>query len=857
MTRERWQRIQELFHAAADVAPADRASYLERECAGDEALRLEVLGMLDKDSDSGVFLDRGVADMASRVFNRDGFPSDGQLGCYRIVKLIGEGGMGVVYLARREDLGSVAAIKILRDAWVSPDRRQRFAAEERTLAQLNHPSIARLYDAGTLNDGTPWFAMEYVEGAPLTVYCAKRAASMDERLSLFREVCEAVRYAHLQAVIHRDLKPSNILVREDGSVRLLDFGIAKQLDGPVDQTRTGLRMMTPAYAAPEQVTGGQVGVYTDVYALGVLLYELLAGKLPFDLSNLTPAEAAIQVTEREPEKPCGIADLDILCLKAMQKAPERRYASVEALIRDIDHYRRGEPLEARPDTLRYRAGKFVRRHRRAVTAAALVAVLLVGLSVFFTVRLAIARNRALAEAQRAQRIQQFMLNLFQGGDQEAGPSNSLRVITLLDRGVEEAQTLNSEPAVQAGLYHTLGSMYQKLGKFDRADSLLSSATDETRKVFGEESAESASEMIALGLLRLDQEHLPDAEQLTRDGLAMTQRHASAGDPSIARAMVALGRVIEQRGRYDEAIKVLDEAVRLDSRRGETQDLASSLNELASAHFYAGRYPTADGLFQRVLDIHRRIYGPRHPLVADDLLNLGAVQLDLGYYPRAEDFDRQGLALNLAYYGPEHPQTAHNYTVLGRALVYEKRFDEAAEFLQKALAIQERVYGPDSPQAASALNELGSTALWRNQFDQAEADFSRMIEIYRKVYNNHHYLIGIALSNLAGVSIQRKQYARAEQLYREALQAYDGTLPPDSLNVGITQIKLGRALLFLKNYNDAEKYSLNGYGILTKQANPSVSYLQTARADLAEIYDALHQPGEARRFRQELTAAQAK
>jgi serine/threonine-protein kinase len=427
--------------------------------------------------------------------------------------MLGEGGMGVVYLAERDDLGNMVAIKILRDAWLSPARRERFLAEQRMLAQLNHPSIARLYDANTLPDGTPWFAMEYVEGVPLTRYCEQLGSSIKQRLILFREVCTAVQHAHLHAVIHRDLKPSNVLVRPDGSVRLLDFGIAKQLDrfdAPADRTRTGLRLMTPAYAAPEQIRGDRVGIYTDVYSLGVVLYELLAGKLPFDLADRTPGEAERMILEQEPEKPSAIPDLDVLCLTAMHKDPERRYSSVEALIRDIDHYLRSEPLEAQRDTLRYRARKFIGRNRRAVTAAAVALTLVIGLVAFFTVRLAIARNRALAEAARTQRIQRFMLNLFEGGEKESGPADNLRVITLLDRGVQEAQDLNSEPAVQAELYQTLGSIYQKLGKLDRADSLLSSALDRRISLFGKDSSETADSLVALGLLRIDQERLPEA-----------------------------------------------------------------------------------------------------------------------------------------------------------------------------------------------------------------------------------------------------------------------------------------------------------------------------------------------------------
>src|SRR6266851_1795878 len=357
MDSARWDRIQSLFHDAADVPQGAQRVFLEAACRGDEDLIVEVLAMLDQDARGHSLLDRNIADLAQALANAiPASPILKEFGPYQILKLLGEGGMGVVYLAERRDLRTQVAIKILRDAWLSPARRERFASEQRTLAQLNHPLIARLYDADTLDDGTPWFVMEYVDGIPLTLYCRNHECSVEQRLQLFRSVCEAVQHAHGHAVIHRDLKPSNILVKSDGSVRLLDFGIAKQvesLDLQVDQTMTGLRMMTPAYASPEQIRGDRVGISTDVYSLGVILYELLTGQLPFDLSGLTPAEAATIIAEHEPGKPSAAvkrttdpnanshalslnktawADLDVLCLNAMHKDPRRRYQSVEALV---------------------------------------------------------------------------------------------------------------------------------------------------------------------------------------------------------------------------------------------------------------------------------------------------------------------------------------------------------------------------------------------------------------------------------------------------------------------------------------------------------------------------------------------
>lgn len=885
MDSGRWHQIQSLFHDAADLPPSKQRTFLEAACGDDQELVVEVLGMLDQDASGHSLLDRNLADIAQETLAKS-VPASlilKEFGPYRILKLLGEGGMGVAYLAERTDLGTHVAIKILRDAWLSPARRERFGSEQRTLAQLNHPSIVRLYDADTLDDGTPWFVMEYVDGVPLTHYCLEHACSVKQRLQLFRSVCEAVQHAHGHAVIHRDLKPSNILVKSDGSVRLLDFGIAKQLESldlPVDQTMTGLRLMTPAYASPEQIRGDRVGIGTDVYSLGVVLYELLTGQLPFDLSGLTPAEAATIITEHEPEKPsaavrlttgskansCALslslsktawADLDVLCQSAMHKDPLRRYRSVEALIRDVDHYLNGEPLEARPDAWRYRIGKFVRRNRRVVAATAMIFAVIVGLVGFFTVRLAQARDTALAEAARTERIQQFMSNLFQGGDEAAGPSDSLRVITIVDRGVQEAKTLNNDPKVQAELYQNLGSIYQKLGKFEPADSLLRSALNQRKSLFGSDSPEVAESLTALGLLRSDQAHLEEAEQLVRQGLAMTKRHLPPNHPAVAKATLAFGRVLAERGSYDQAIQTLDEAVRLQSAPGAAPaDLATSLSMLADAHYSAGHYDVCKPMYARVLGMHRQIYGARHPLVADDLGSLAAVQRDLGYYSEAEGLDRQALDIVQSYYGNNHLRTAARLTALAECFTYQNKFDEAVSALEQALAIQERVYGPVHPSVAETLNELGNVASMREHLDEAEARFRRVVDIYRAVYGDHHYLVAIALSNVASITFDKKDYPRAERLFRDVVRRCEETLTADNVNTGIAHIKLGRTLLREKRYKDAEPESLAGYEILSKQSSPSTSFIRAARKDLAAEYEALNQPQQAARFRAELAEAAA-
>lgn len=880
MDRSRWGRIQTLFHEAATLPQAEQHVFLESACGEDEGLVADVLALLHEDARGTSLLDQPLAEIAHKVLVEDAHSLPFQeLGPYRIRKVLGEGGMGVVYLAEREDLGSLVALKLLRDAWLSPARRERFSAEQRTLAQLNHPSIARIYDADTLSDGTPFFVMEYVEGLPLTDYCAQNQCSIERRLQLFRQVCEAAEYAHSNAVIHRDLKPSNILVRSDGTIRLLDFGIAKQVESlevPAQQTMTGLRLMTPAYAAPEQIRGQRLGVQTDVYSLGVILYELLCDRLPFDLSNLAPAEAETVLLEHEPPKPSAIsrqsgapsaaaslsrgswADLDVLCLTSMHKDPERRYRSVEGLIRDVDHYLKHEPLEARPDKLDYRLGKFVRRNQREVVAAVVTAVLVIGLVTFFTVRLAKARDVALAEAARTQRIQRFTMNLFQGGDEAVGPADDLRVITLVDRGVQEAHALTGDPRSQAEIYQTLGTVYQNLGKLEEANKLLNISLDRRKALFGADSPEYADALVALAGLRDAQAKFDEAEKLVRQGLDVSKHHLAPNHPAIGKATALLGKILEDRGTYPAAIAVLEEAARLQSTSDAYRaDLSATLTELANCHFYAGHYDISESLNQRILAMDRELYGERHPHVADDVINLGAIQYERGRFSEAERFYRQGLDITQSFYGKDHPATASALTMLGRALVSQGKLDEGAGILQQALAIQEKVYGKVHPRVAGTLNELGKIAQRRGQLDEAEAELSRAVEIYKSIYAGKHYYIGIALSNLAGVLVDRKEYARAEKLFQEALQIYSQTLAPDHQNVGIAHTRLGRAFLRDRRYAEAEAEIRIGYDILAKQSNPPQIWLQNARTDLSEVYDVLHQPEKASKFRAELAANDTK
>jgi serine/threonine-protein kinase len=862
MDRSRWERIQDIFHRLSDMPAPAQHEYLEAAGDVDEAMKAEVRAMLREDSSTASLLDdEGLPHAVQDLIDQHAAFKENAFGPYRIVKPLGEGGMGVVYLAKREDIGSVVAIKLLRDGLLSPDRRNRFLAEQRTLAQLEHPLIARIHDADTLDDGTPWFAMEYVDGKPITEYCREHACSINERLLLFRSVCEAVQYAHRHAIIHRDLKPSNILVRDDGTVKLLDFGIAKQLEGSgirVEHTLTGLSPMTLPFASPEQIRGGALGTQTDVYSLGVILYELLAGRLPFDFAELSLAEAQKMILEHEPAPPStartGKAawdELDVLTLTAMHKDVLRRYPSVEALIRDIDHYLKAEPLEARPDSVSYRLGKFVVRNRRVLTATAAVCAIVLGLVVFFVLRLNRARNDAVAEATRTHRIERFMLTLFDGGDKSAGPSDSLRAATLLDRGVASARSLNAEPAVQAELYQTLGNMYQKLGKYDQADPLLRSALDRRKSIEGADGPDVAEGLVALGLLRLDEGRLAEAERLAREGLAIDRRRVPANPLAVAKDESALGHVLEERGAYDEAAKLLNEAVQVQSATHEvTTDLSDTTTLLANVNYYQSHLAAADSLFRQALAMDRELFGDVHPRIADDYYGLGLVQHAMNRDAEAERDYRHALAIKQSWYGKVHPDTALIMAAVGQSLVYQGKYDEAAPILQEALAIQEQIFGKVHPQVAQALNVVAVMEVKRGHLAEAEADFRRMAAINRATLGDRHQLVGIALLGLGDVYAEEKQNARAEKSYRDALARLVGQLPAGHPTIAATRLRLGHTLVLERQYQEAASQLLAGYDVLSKQPGPPSPRVQTARKDLVTAYEALGQVGEANRFRKD-------
>lgn len=847
MNADRFQRAREVFLGALDQPDPDRRAWIAAQCGEDAELLHDVLGMLEADQEHHTLLDADTVHLASMAFTRltGEFPET-SIGPYRLLRLLGEGGMGAVYLADRTDIGQPVALKILRDAWISPLRRQRFIQEQKLLGRLNHPNIARIYDAGALPSGLPWFAMEYAEGVTLTEWIRSQKRSLRDDLLTFRQVCEAVRYAHSRAVVHRDLKPSNILVTASGQVKLLDFGIAKQLDDDLPEGRTmnALRMMTPAYAAPEQRSGGLIGIYTDIYTLGLLLYEIVTGVLPSPAGESTPAPppsraaAASHAGQRYRPERSQWAELDELCLTALKHKPEDRYLSVDALIRDLDAFLQGRPLQARPRVAFYTLRKFVSRYRVPLLAAAAILIALAGAATWFTVTLAQANRTARAELARSRRIQQFTISLFNNGDPEGGRPVNVSTNELLRRGQADAETMSGDPVLQADMFATLGEAWQHMGQFAPADSLLQRALDERRRTLGDHDVRVVDSLVSLGLLRKDQNRMVDAEDLLRRAVLLNDSRQQMASPG--RPLWALGYVLGLRGSYPEARAVLEKAVTLDQRSSDSAvQLADDLTQLADVYFYLSDYVTSAALNHRALELRKSLFGSDHLTIASSLSNLASIDIAQGRFDQAEQEERETLRIITRWYGDQHPAVAEELVRLEQIVSAKGQYAAASDLLDRALNIQMSAFGHDNSKVALVYNARSVLEFDRDQYDAAERDSREALGIWKKVYGDKHQFVGLCYANLASDYMQRHQYAQAEEMARRALAIYQLTLPANHVNIAILHVKLGRILLREGRFAEAEPETRAAYEYFSTQPTGEKSYLNGARKDLAAIEAHLH------------------
>jgi len=788
---ERWQQIDGLFEAALERSPGQRPQFIAESCGDDDELRAEVEGLVaDSASSEGYWRDaadplmeRVREELAAELADPRGSEDPGQVGPYRLLDRIGRGGMGNVYLAERADgeFEHRVAVKLLRRGLDTDDIVRRFLAERQILASLDHPNIARLLDGGSTDGGRPFVVMEYVDGTPITEYCDNRRLSISERLVLFEVVLRVVRHAHGHLVIHRDLKPSNILVAEGGDVKLLDFGIAKILDdtegGATELTRTGVRLLTPGYASPEQLTRVPVTTTSDVFQLGLLLYELITGARPFGDNETAPQEIERRTLEAPVERPsrriarlerrtgsAGDApdsselaarrdtvpgrlrrlltgDLDDITEMALRKEPDERYASVDQFLDDLARYRNGEPVVASAGAMRYRMSKFIGRHRWGVAAAAVLVLITAGYVVMINVqshRIAAERDRAQTEARRAEQVTAFLTSVFGGADPNETLGNEVTAAELLERGAARIATeLADEPEIRAELLQALGGAYTGLGSYDRARQLLDQALALRREIYGSEHEKVAESLEKLGAAHRQARNFAAAERPLEEALTIRRSVHGAGDRRVASAATNLAVALRDLGRTDEA----------------------------------------EVLMRGVVETYRINPGPDSIEYVNGLASLAFVLRSGGDLTGAEAFYREALPKQRELFGPQSTQLGQTLNNLAYLLKVRGEFAEAEQLYREALDLHEKTYGRGHPNTLMVSNNLSMVFWDRGDFGSAIAQRRVDVAAVVEQWPEGHWRVGAQYQTLGIVLLRNSDYAEAGTVLAEAVRIYEEQLGP--------------------------------------------------------------------------------
>jgi serine/threonine protein kinase/Tfp pilus assembly protein PilF len=887
MTDFRKRSLAEILQEAQTMSPAEQLSFVRRACSEDEALYSRAISELQSQwPGADDFAHEPPVDVAGEL-----------IGPYRIVRSLGAGGMGEVFLAERADqFRQQVAIKLVRRGLLSRQTQGRLRQERQILASLDHPNIARLYDGGATADGTPYIVMEFIDGEPIDVYCDKRRLTIEGRLRLFMTICSAVHRAHQNLIVHRDLKPSNILVTREGVPKLLDFGIAKMLDDrdmmyTVAVTQADVRVMTPDHASPEQIRGELISTASDTYVLGVLLYELLCGYKPFSLRGSRLADLERAICEETPPSPSAAVaaaiqsspaeiaeiadqrssspsklrrdlkgDLDNIFAMATRKEPERRYASAEQFAADVDRFLRGLPVNARADAWTYRTGKFLRRHA-AVAALSLASVALL---VSFTAttymqsrRIAFERDiaqnqrvRAEAERERAEAVSTFLIDSFRLADPSQARGDAITAREILDRGAKRISTeLRSQPDLQATLLDTIGSVYLSLGLPERAQPLVEQGLS-IRRALGVQSVDVARSLYSLNRVYEKQGDLRTAETLARQSLAMNQKLTGADSLETAESICRLGVVEYERGELSGAEKLFNRCLEIRTARLglNHEQLTIPLDNLARIAQDRSDYATAHKLLEQALAIDRRSRGETHPQYIRHLFHLASVTEDQGDAVGAHSLYEQSLKLYSHVLGPEHPETIDAMSAMGLFLMSIDKLDESQAMLEGVLKTNTRIRGARHAYVGNDLENLGRLALRRKQFAKAEERFNEALSIYRETLPPGHGLTAAAWTMLGRTRLAQNKAREAEDAFTAALDAWRIEYGEGSIGYALAEALRGRSWMLQGRFADAESALTRTYPrFANSQRNADREMARDLRRWIEVVYEKLGRPEAAPRY----------
>jgi serine/threonine protein kinase len=796
---EQWHRASPHLDRLLDLPPAERDAYLAALDIQDSAAAADVRALL---VEHRLVTAEGFLASPALVPRPEPTLAGVTIGAYTLMSPIGHGGMGSVWLAERSDgrFEGQAAVKLLNAALLGRSAEKRFKREGTILARLTHPHIARLIDAGLSGTGQPYLILELIDGRPIDRYCDDERLGIDDRIRLFLDVQAAVAHAHANLIVHRDLKPSNVLVTSGGTVKLLDFGIAKLLETDNTDhtltmlTREGDVALTPKYAAPEQLTGGPITTTTDVYALGVILFELLTGLHPTGGDARGAVDFVRAIADREPLRLSAAVragagddeiveraacrgttperlrrvlrgDLETILAKALKSDPAERYASVAEFTDDLRRYLEHLPISARADALGYRTAKFVRRHHRLLAAAAIVVAAVGALTVFYTARLSTERDRAEQEAVRSSKVSELLIGLLTSADPYRTPDpRDPNAQSPLDVGAQRIEKeMAGEPELQARMLTMIGRTYQRMGLHEKARPPLERALEIGRSTFGPEHITVAQSLNDLGVLYRQRGNLTKAEPLLQESLALRRRLLGSEDKDVAVTLIELARVLTESGRADEAEPAIRES----------------------------------------LAIRRKVFGEEHQETAVSKADLGRLLMQRGDLTGAEPLLRENVATTVHMLGSDHPNSASAKATLAQLLMVKGDMSAAEALLRESVEINQRVFGPHGLEYAQSLSALAIAAEWQGRLDQAQTLVEESLRIARPQLGEAHPRVHIYVVNLARIRIARGDGAATESSLRDVLSAREQLYPPGDWRTAQAQSLLGAALMAQKRYAEAE------------------------------------------------------